>query len=49
MDAQEKTAFETNEQEEELRNILSEGPLDLDMSLVEREDFVRYLVSIVLR
>lgn len=48
MDAQEKTAFETNE-EEELRNILSEGPLDLDMSLVEREDFVRYLVSIVLR
>jgi hypothetical protein len=48
MDAKKKAAVEINDRKEELRNILSESPLYLDLSLRERENFVRYLASIVL-
>jgi hypothetical protein len=49
MDAKERAAIEINEEkEEELRNIVSESPLYLDMSFLERENFVRYLASVVL-
>lgn len=37
MDAKKSAAVGTNEQKEELRNILSESPLYLDMSFLERE------------
>ncbi len=48
MDAKKSAAVGTNEQKEELRNILSESPLYLDMSFLERENFVRYLAAIFL-
>lgn len=40
---------ESMEEEGELDHIVSESPLYLDMSLVEREKFLRYLACIVLR
>ena len=36
------------EKVEELDKILSESPLYLDMSLIEREKFVKYLACIIL-
>jgi hypothetical protein len=44
---EERSAIEID-RKEELRKILNESPLYLDMSLLEREDFVRYLVAIFL-
>ncbi len=49
MDANATTAIVINEEKEECRNILSESLLYLDTSLLARENFVRYLASIVLR
>jgi hypothetical protein len=48
MDANKRAAVGINDQKEELRNILSESPLYLDMSFLERENFVRYLAAIFL-
>jgi hypothetical protein len=49
MDTKESAAIEIDEQkEEELRSILSESTLYLDMSFLERENFLRYLASILL-
>ncbi len=48
MDAQEKAAVEINEQREKLRSILNGSPLYLDRSFLERKNFLRYLVAIVL-
>jgi len=48
MDAKGRTAIGINDQKEELRSIVSESPLYLDMSFLERENFLRYLVAIFL-
>jgi hypothetical protein len=48
MDAKERAAIKINDQKAALRNRLSKGPLYLDRSFLERENFVRYLVAIVL-
>jgi len=48
MDAKERAAIEVNDRKEELRNKLSESPLYIDISFLERENFVRYLVAIIL-
>ena len=42
-------ANKINEQREQLRNILQGSTLYLDRSFLERENFLRYLVAIVLR
>jgi hypothetical protein len=49
MDAKGTAAIELNEEKEELSGIARESPLYLDMSLIERENFLKYLASIVLR
>jgi hypothetical protein len=49
MDAIKTSPVEINEEKEELKSILKESPLYLDMSLLERENFLRYLASIVRR
>ena len=46
MDAKRSAAVGINEQKEELKKILSESPLYLDMSFLERENFVRYLATV---
>ncbi len=46
---EQETTDEAMEEERELDHIVSESPLYLDMSLVEREKFLRYLACIVLR
>jgi hypothetical protein len=48
MDTKESAAIEIDEQKEELRSILSESTLYLDKSFLERENFLRYLASILL-
>ena len=48
MAANERSVIGFNDQKEELRSIVSESPLYLDMSLLERENFVRYLAAIIL-
>jgi len=48
MDAKRRTAVGINEQKEELRSRTSKSPLYIDQSFREKENFVRYLVAIVL-
>jgi hypothetical protein len=49
MDTKERAAIEIDDQQEELRNILSESPLYHDMSFLEREDVLRYFAAVVLQ
>ncbi len=49
MDARETTTFAINEQEKEVRSTLRVRSLYFDPRLLQRENFVRYLVSIILR
>ena len=48
MDAKERAAIEINDREEGLRNKLIVGPLYIEISFLERDNFVRYLVAILL-
>ncbi len=48
MDADEIATFAINEQQKEVGNILSGSSLYLDMTFLQRENFVRYLASIIL-
>ncbi len=48
MEANETAAFAINGQQKEVINILRGISLYLDPSLLQRENFVRFLVSIIL-
>ncbi len=48
MDANERSCFGINDQKKELKNIMSESSLYFDQSLLKRENFLRYLVALVL-
>jgi len=48
MDAEQRAAIEINGQKEELSKIVGESPLYLDRSFLERENFLRYLVAVML-
>ncbi len=48
MDAEERAAIEIKKKEEERKNIVRESLLYLDRSFLVRENFMRYLVAVVL-